>query len=242
MAVLYPRAYLYAYLYACAANNGKPPAGLALRPCCPVTSACPSTPADRHDNRARPAPGPLLRPGLHPCRAVVDPLPGGIAAYPPCDRRRGLRRPVLVPRRLHAERHDRPRRPLPDARLPAVTLPPPRNGNGNCRHPRHGPAGSSPFRCRLTPPPPSATSARSPSPSSATSWLPGVDQLIRDHHYLCYTPLAGAQIRYLATTPAAGTSPFPGTRGRMSCLARPFDSAGPAGYLIPSLMMAGFPQ
>ena len=95
------------------------PPGLRWRPCCPGTSACPRTPADRHDNRARPAPGPLLRPGLHPGRAGGDPLPGGIAADPPGDRRRGSRRPVLVPRRRHAERHDRPRRPRPDARRPA---------------------------------------------------------------------------------------------------------------------------
>jgi len=30
------------------------------------------------------------------------------------------------------------------------------------------------------------------------------NQLIRDHHYLGYTPLAGAQIRYLITAPGAG--------------------------------------
>jgi hypothetical protein len=41
--------------------------------------------------------------------------------------------------------------------------------------------------------------------------------------------------------PAAARSRcrFPGTRGRTSCLAGPVDSAGPAGYLIPSLVTAG---
>ena len=64
-------------------------------------------------------------------------------------------------------------------------------------------AASSP--CRSPPSPPSVISARSPSPSSTAGqasrqW----NQLIREHHYLGYTPLAGAQIRYLAAAPAAG--------------------------------------
>src|SRR6266851_3360322 len=37
-------------------------------------------------------------------------------------------------------------------------------------------------------------------PAASRQW----NQLIRDHHYLGYTPLAGAQIRYLAAAPAAG--------------------------------------
>lgn len=85
-----------------------------------------------------------------------------------------------------------------------ITLPPPRNGNGNGRHPRHGPAG------QLTLPlAPAATTLAGLGPIQITvvagsrasrQW----NQLIRDHHYLGYTPLAGAQLRYLATTPAAG--------------------------------------
>ena len=86
-----------------------------------------------------------------------------------------------------------------------ITLPPPRNGNGNGRHPRHGPPGSSP--CPSPRPPPPAWPPWDPSPSPSS---PGRDQsrrwnqLIRDHHYLGYTPLAGAQIRYLVAAPAAG--------------------------------------
>ena len=89
-----------------------------------------------------------------------------------------------------------------------ITLPPPRHGNGNGRHPRHAARGGqlalplAPVTtCQLT-------SARSPSPSSTAGSPPGSwNQLIREHHYLGYTPLAGAQIRYLAAAPAAGPSP-----------------------------------
>lgn len=85
-----------------------------------------------------------------------------------------------------------------------ITLPPPRNGNGNGRHPRHGHPGQ-----LALPLPPAAATIGELGPVTITvvasrqasrQW----NQLIRDHHYLGYTPLAGAQIRYLAATPAAG--------------------------------------
>ena len=86
-----------------------------------------------------------------------------------------------------------------------ITLPPPRNGNGNGRHPRHGPGG------QLALPLPAHPAAALTDLGPVTITVVGDqrasrqwNQLIRDHHYLGYTPLAGAQIRYLATTPAAG--------------------------------------
>jgi Domain of unknown function (DUF4338) len=86
-----------------------------------------------------------------------------------------------------------------------ITLPPARNGNGNSRHPRHRPAR------QLTLPlaAPEAATLADLGPVTITvvagqnpsrRW----NQLIRDHHYLGYTPLAGAQIRYLVTAGTAG--------------------------------------
>ncbi|MGH3237880.1 MAG: Druantia anti-phage system protein DruA [Streptosporangiaceae bacterium] len=86
-----------------------------------------------------------------------------------------------------------------------ITLPPPRNGNGNGRHPRHG----HPGQLALPLPAHAAATLADLGPvtirvvdgrAASRQW----NQLIRDHHYLGYTPLAGAQIRYLAATPAAG--------------------------------------
>jgi hypothetical protein len=86
-----------------------------------------------------------------------------------------------------------------------ITLPPPRNGNGNGRHPRHGHPGQPalpiatpavPDLAALGPVTITAVSGR----DASARW----NALIRDHHYLGYTPLAGAQIRYLAATAAAG--------------------------------------
>jgi uncharacterized protein DUF4338 len=80
-----------------------------------------------------------------------------------------------------------------------ITLPAPRNGNGNGRHQRHAddtqlalPIGPEPVTgslaslepVRLAPVASRAQSAR---------W----NQLIRAHHYLGYAPLPGAQLRYL---------------------------------------------
>ncbi|MGH3305460.1 MAG: DUF4338 domain-containing protein [Streptosporangiaceae bacterium] len=87
-----------------------------------------------------------------------------------------------------------------------ITLPAPRNGNGNGRHPRH--ADTRQLALPLNPPPVTGALAGLqpitlvPVTSGAGSarW----NQLIRAHHYLGYTPLAGAQLRYLVTSPAAG--------------------------------------
>jgi hypothetical protein len=87
-----------------------------------------------------------------------------------------------------------------------ITLPPPRHGNGNGRHTRHTaddgqltlplPAHPAATLADLGP----VTISAVTGPQASRQW----NQLIRDHHYLGYTPLAGAQIRYLAATPAAG--------------------------------------
>ena len=82
--------------------------------------------------------------------------------------------------------------------------PQPRHGNGNGRHQRHGPAGQ--LALPLPAHPAAAISDLGPVTITAAGdrrasrqW----NQLIRDHHYLGYTPLAGAQIRYLAAAPFA---------------------------------------
>jgi uncharacterized protein DUF4338 len=86
-----------------------------------------------------------------------------------------------------------------------ITLPAPRNGNGNGRHPRHG--ATAQLALQLPGNPAATLAGLGPIAISivsdaraSRSW----NQLIADHHYLGYTPLAGAQIRYLATSPAAG--------------------------------------
>lgn len=81
-----------------------------------------------------------------------------------------------------------------------VSLPPPRNGNGNGRIPR-----------RLEPTPelalalPATLEGLGPielavvdTPASSKRWR----TLIATHHYLGYTPFAGAQLRYLVETPS----------------------------------------
>jgi hypothetical protein len=81
-----------------------------------------------------------------------------------------------------------------------ITLPPPRHGNGNGRHARHS-DDSGQLALPLEPAPVTASLADigpirlAPVAGRADSarW----NQLIRDHHYLGYTPLAGAQLRYL---------------------------------------------
>lgn len=84
-----------------------------------------------------------------------------------------------------------------------VVLPPPRNSNGNTRHQPHLPGqlfGPDPIRTTVSglgPLHPSVVSTRADS----ARW----NQLIAAHHYLGYTPLAGAQLRYLVEADAAGT-------------------------------------
>ena len=83
-----------------------------------------------------------------------------------------------------------------------LTLPAPRNTNGNGRHPRHAPqpmlpldtiqgplADLGPLTLRVV-----------TTPTDSRTW----NRLIATHHYLGYTPLAGAQLRYLVHTPTAG--------------------------------------
>jgi Domain of unknown function (DUF4338) len=80
-----------------------------------------------------------------------------------------------------------------------ITLPPPRHGNGNGRHPRHAPTGQ--LALPIGPEPITATLAQIAPlqlvPVTSRAGSARCNQLIREHHYLGYTPLAGAQIRYL---------------------------------------------
>jgi len=89
-----------------------------------------------------------------------------------------------------------------------IVLPPPRNGNGNGRHPRHRDPDPP-----LAPPPaptPITGTLADLGPLRLTVVATAADSarynaLIAAHHYLGYTPLAGAQLRYLVDTDAVGT-------------------------------------
>lgn len=77
-----------------------------------------------------------------------------------------------------------------------ISLPPARNGNGNAKMPRHGPA-----QAQL-PLVSSATSLQECQPVSLQVVKTKADsvawrKLIATHHYLGYVPFAGAQLRYL---------------------------------------------
>jgi Druantia protein DruA len=82
-----------------------------------------------------------------------------------------------------------------------VTLPPPRNGNGNGRIPRHhDPQPELPL-AEACQPAPSTLDGLGPlrltvvdTPAASRQWR----HLVATHHYLGYTPFAGAQLRYLA--------------------------------------------
>jgi len=80
-----------------------------------------------------------------------------------------------------------------------ITLPPPRHGNSNGHHPRHAPAGQ--LALPIGPEPIAASLAQIQPlqlvPVTSRAGSARYNQLIREHHYLGYTPLAGAQIRYL---------------------------------------------
>jgi hypothetical protein len=87
-----------------------------------------------------------------------------------------------------------------------ITLPPPRHGNGNGRHPRHAPAqqlalpaAAAPITAGLA-----ALQPLRLVPIASRAESARCNQLMRAHHYLGYTPLAGAQLRYLAQA-SAGT-------------------------------------
>jgi Domain of unknown function (DUF4338) len=87
-----------------------------------------------------------------------------------------------------------------------IVLPPPRNGNGNGRHTRHRdpqlalPIDPAPIRGRLADLGPLRLTVVDSAADSAR-----YNALIAAHHYLGYTPLAGAQLRYLVHTDSAGT-------------------------------------
>ncbi len=88
-----------------------------------------------------------------------------------------------------------------------ITLPPPRHGNSNGRHPRHS-APDGQLALPIGPEPVTATLGQIAPlqlvPVTSRADSARYNQMIRDHHYLGYTPLAGAQIRYLVQA-SAGT-------------------------------------
>jgi len=80
-----------------------------------------------------------------------------------------------------------------------ISLPPPRNGNGNGRIPRHQQP-----TLELAPAPPTSLQALGPvelvvvdTKATSRRWR----ELIAAHHYLGYVPFAGAQLRYLVESP-----------------------------------------
>ena len=91
-----------------------------------------------------------------------------------------------------------------------VTLPPPRNTNGNGRIPRH----ADPAQPGLFDPEPAPTGLLAttlaalgpihPRPVSTPAENACYRHLIAAHHYLGYTPLPGAQLRYLVHTASHG--------------------------------------
>jgi uncharacterized protein DUF4338 len=87
-----------------------------------------------------------------------------------------------------------------------ITLPPPRNGNGNGRHQRHELAAqlALPFEPGPVTGPLAALAPVRLVPVTGRADSARWNQLIRAHHYLGYAPLPGAQLRYLVET-AAGT-------------------------------------
>jgi hypothetical protein len=87
-----------------------------------------------------------------------------------------------------------------------ITLPPPRNGNGNGRIPRHRAQGQG----ELFPAAPVTGTLAGLGPLRIQPVTTRADSrsyndLIAAHHYLGYTPLAGAQLRYLVQAGQAGT-------------------------------------
>jgi Druantia protein DruA len=83
-----------------------------------------------------------------------------------------------------------------------ITLPPPRNGNGNARIPRHHLTDTNPQLPldQPTSPAPTTLDQLGPLHLALVNTKPASRQwrtLIATHHYLGYTPFAGAQLRYL---------------------------------------------
>lgn len=86
-----------------------------------------------------------------------------------------------------------------------ITLPPPRNANANGRHQRHAdPGGQLPLftPSPVTGPLHALAPVRLVPVAAGSAGSARWNQLIRSYHYLGYTPLAGAQLRYLIESPA----------------------------------------
>jgi hypothetical protein len=87
-----------------------------------------------------------------------------------------------------------------------IVLPAPRNTNGNGRIPRH----PDPAQQQLFDDPEPVTTTLAalgrlhPRPVSTPAEAACYRDLIATHHYLGYTPLPGAQLRYLVHTPSRG--------------------------------------
>ena len=99
-----------------------------------------------------------------------------------------------------------------------LALPAPRNTNGNGRGPRHDPQPMLPLDtiqgtlADLGPLTPRVVSTLSDS----RTW----NTLIATHHYLGYTPLAGAQLRYLIHAPAGTVAALGFAASAWTCAAR----------------------
>ncbi|MCA1677107.1 MAG: DUF4338 domain-containing protein [Actinobacteria bacterium] len=101
-----------------------------------------------------------------------------------------------------------------------ITLPAPRNTNGNGRHPRHPDP-----RLPLPTHRPIQTSLADLGPLTLRVIATPTDSrtyntLIAAHHYLGYTPLAGAQLRYLVDTPAGVVAALGFAASAWTCAAR----------------------
>jgi hypothetical protein len=104
-----------------------------------------------------------------------------------------------------------------------ITLPAPRNSNGNGRHPRHhDPAPELPLDQTRAPAPTTLDDlgplrlAIVDTPAASRQWR----HLIATHHYLGYTPFAGAQIRYLAHSPHGPVAALAFAASAWTCAAR----------------------
>jgi uncharacterized protein DUF4338 len=99
-----------------------------------------------------------------------------------------------------------------------VVLPAPRNTNGNGRHPRHRPG-------ELRPAEPitgglASLGALQPHPVATRADSARYNDLLAGHHYLGYSPLAGAQLRYLVETEAGVVAALGFAASAWKCAAR----------------------
>lgn len=126
-------------------------------------------------------------------RAIADAVADALDWRRPDGRRKDMSARVAL-LRMHADE--------------LIVLPPPRNGNGNGRHVRHRdpdpqlvlPIGPAPISGPLADLGPLRLTIVASTAESAR-----YNTLIATHHYLGYTPLAGAQLRYLVE---AGAGPL----------------------------------